>query len=380
MLVARIARPPIGLHPLQQVIDLDVGIAVVAVLDLAALAEQRVRLVEEQDRAAVLGRVEQPAQILLGLADIFADHRGEIDAVEIAGARWLASTSAAIVLPVPLSPANSALMPRPRLIFSLESPVLIDAAALRDLIGDLVQQLPLGVGGSTISSHVALGSMRWASVSRRGRVRASDASHAASGRARPNRWCRQRYPRAKRPDVPIFRSNCPASAAGHSPACPPDAGAQAARCSADVGFPTSAEIARKPRRGLARVQMTARSPREQTRDGARLRRVRPGARRHRFRYRARPGVAGSARATAARSFRDPPAWSGSSAPHPIGCEPERAAYETGDRAFAYGVAADELDRRRLLVRVHAPVDARWSPAHRPATAAASIRPPPPRSA
>ena len=37
------------LHALQQVADLDVGEAVVRVLDLGALAEQRVRLVEEQD-------------------------------------------------------------------------------------------------------------------------------------------------------------------------------------------------------------------------------------------------------------------------------------------------------------------------------------------
>ncbi len=40
MLVVRIARPAIGLHPLQQIADLDIGVAVVAVLDLAALAEQ----------------------------------------------------------------------------------------------------------------------------------------------------------------------------------------------------------------------------------------------------------------------------------------------------------------------------------------------------
>ena len=42
----------VGLHPLQQVADLDVRVAVVAVLDLAALAEERVGLVEEQDGAA----------------------------------------------------------------------------------------------------------------------------------------------------------------------------------------------------------------------------------------------------------------------------------------------------------------------------------------
>ena len=50
----------IGLHPLEQVADLDVRVAIVAVADLGALAEQRVRLVEQEDRAAALGRVEQP--------------------------------------------------------------------------------------------------------------------------------------------------------------------------------------------------------------------------------------------------------------------------------------------------------------------------------
>ncbi len=54
-----------------------------AVLDLAALAEERVGLVEEEDRAAILGGIEEAAQVLLRLADIFADHRREVDAVEI---------------------------------------------------------------------------------------------------------------------------------------------------------------------------------------------------------------------------------------------------------------------------------------------------------
>ena len=51
-------EPAVGLHPLQQVGDLEVRVAVVAVLHLAALAEQRVGLVEQQHRAARLGGVE----------------------------------------------------------------------------------------------------------------------------------------------------------------------------------------------------------------------------------------------------------------------------------------------------------------------------------
>ena len=52
-LVARIATPVVLLHPLQQVGDLDVGVAVVGVAHLGALAEQRVGLVEEQDGVGV---------------------------------------------------------------------------------------------------------------------------------------------------------------------------------------------------------------------------------------------------------------------------------------------------------------------------------------
>ena len=73
----------IGFHPLQQIADLDVGVTVVAVLDLAAFAEQRVGLVEEQDGAAVFRGVEDAPQVLFGLADVLADHLAEIDAIEI---------------------------------------------------------------------------------------------------------------------------------------------------------------------------------------------------------------------------------------------------------------------------------------------------------
>ena len=48
-------RAGVGLHALQQVGDLDVGVAVVGVRDLGALAEQRVGLVEEEDRVGAVG-------------------------------------------------------------------------------------------------------------------------------------------------------------------------------------------------------------------------------------------------------------------------------------------------------------------------------------
>ena len=56
------SQTPVGLHALQQVVDFDVGVAVVAVLDFAALAEQRVGFIEEQHDSAHVGSVEQPAK------------------------------------------------------------------------------------------------------------------------------------------------------------------------------------------------------------------------------------------------------------------------------------------------------------------------------
>ena len=104
----------IRLHPLEQVTDFDIRIAIMAVLNLATLAKQRIGFVEQQDRATRLGGVEDAPQILLRLTDVFADDRREIDAIQRSRCNSFASTSAAIVLPVPLAPANSALIPRPR--------------------------------------------------------------------------------------------------------------------------------------------------------------------------------------------------------------------------------------------------------------------------
>ena len=101
------------LHALEQVVHLDVGESVVGVADLRAPAEQRVGLVKEQENRCPLALGEHGAQVLLGLADVFVDHPGEVDAEQVepqvAGQDW-----AAIVLPVPLGPANSAVTPCPR--------------------------------------------------------------------------------------------------------------------------------------------------------------------------------------------------------------------------------------------------------------------------
>ena len=64
------------LHPLEQVVDLDVGEAVVGVIDLHPPPEQSVRLVEEQHHRCSLAGVEHLAQMLLGLADVLIDDAG----------------------------------------------------------------------------------------------------------------------------------------------------------------------------------------------------------------------------------------------------------------------------------------------------------------
>ncbi len=76
-------KATIPLHPLEQVAHLHIGIAIVAVAHLAARAEQRIGLVEQQHGTARLAGVEHGAQPLLGLADIFAHHPAEVDQVEV---------------------------------------------------------------------------------------------------------------------------------------------------------------------------------------------------------------------------------------------------------------------------------------------------------
>jgi hypothetical protein len=62
------------LDPLEPVIHLDVRVAVVAVLHLATVPEQRVRFLEEEDRPAPFGSVERLAQVRFTFADVLADN------------------------------------------------------------------------------------------------------------------------------------------------------------------------------------------------------------------------------------------------------------------------------------------------------------------
>jgi hypothetical protein len=59
------AAVSLGRHALEHEARFDVRVPVVAVLRLAALAEQRVGLVEEQHRTALLGCIEDTPQVFL---------------------------------------------------------------------------------------------------------------------------------------------------------------------------------------------------------------------------------------------------------------------------------------------------------------------------
>ncbi len=55
---------------------------VMRVFDLGTFAEQRIGLIKKQQILTHLGFMENRTEMFLGLADIFADHAGEIDLIE----------------------------------------------------------------------------------------------------------------------------------------------------------------------------------------------------------------------------------------------------------------------------------------------------------
>jgi hypothetical protein len=72
----------IGLDPLAEIVDFHVGVSVMAVL-LWRRFPNRVGLVEQEDGTALLRRVEQAAEPLLGLVEVFAANGPQIDPVQI---------------------------------------------------------------------------------------------------------------------------------------------------------------------------------------------------------------------------------------------------------------------------------------------------------
>src|SRR5207253_11322607 len=73
----------IFLASLQEIIDFNIGIAVVAIFHLSAFAKKSTRLIKKQDRTTILRRIEDAAEILLGLSNSFRDDGIQIDPVQV---------------------------------------------------------------------------------------------------------------------------------------------------------------------------------------------------------------------------------------------------------------------------------------------------------
>jgi hypothetical protein len=76
--------PGVRLHPLQQVVHLEVGVAIVdGLAPRVRLPNSASASSNSKHRVAGLGGVEQLAEVLLGLADPLAHHLREIDLVQV---------------------------------------------------------------------------------------------------------------------------------------------------------------------------------------------------------------------------------------------------------------------------------------------------------
>ena len=90
---------------LQKVVDLHIRIAIVAVFHFAALAEQRVSLIEEQNRLAARRCFEDRRQVLL-VSPMYLLTSALVSTRITFTPSSRASISAAMVLPAPLGPVN----------------------------------------------------------------------------------------------------------------------------------------------------------------------------------------------------------------------------------------------------------------------------------
>ena len=72
------------LHPLQEIAELLVGVAIMRVLDVGALTEERVGFVEKENPVAVAGQVKERGEVLFRVANILRNHGAEVHAVDVA--------------------------------------------------------------------------------------------------------------------------------------------------------------------------------------------------------------------------------------------------------------------------------------------------------
>ena len=288
-------------------------------------------------------------------------------------------TSAAMVLPVPLSPANSALMPSPRFILLAQTPTRRRPCCAAG---------PARRSGATIPSVPPAGQSRRSSPSARceqrahrasaARVRAQ-ASHMRSSGNAPSRP--RSTPAAIAAMSAMLRLNWPASAAGPSVSADPEARCQAARCSSSVGLTTSTETESRTRRvhnsrtasntsplDLARKRQTAAAcGSDATRSPA-------------HRGRARAAATGSRVAIVGRAAPDRPFGPAARRPSGGTAAAASARRHRARSSACPGVATQQLNHRepRDLRRRHGAMTCWQSSCCEGGSSAATHRPPSPR--
>ena len=70
-------------QPLQEIIGLQVGVAVVGVAYICSIGHQGIALIEQQHHVQLFGAREHLVQVAFGLADVFIDHRCQVHTVEV---------------------------------------------------------------------------------------------------------------------------------------------------------------------------------------------------------------------------------------------------------------------------------------------------------
>src|SRR5262249_18355232 len=101
--------------------------------------------VKEEDNTTILGGIEQSAQVFFGFPDIFADDRGEIDAVEIE-AKVISEHLGGHRLAGATLPGKERADAETSAHLFAKSPSIVHFAALPHLVSDLVQQAGFGCG------------------------------------------------------------------------------------------------------------------------------------------------------------------------------------------------------------------------------------------
>ena len=108
------------------------------VLDLAAFAEHRVGLVEEEDRVGVARLLEDAGEVLLRLADVLRDQAGKVDLVDVQAEVVGDDLRRHGLAGAGLAGEQGGDAPAQRRLLR-QTPVLVDHVLVENLVGDLPQ-------------------------------------------------------------------------------------------------------------------------------------------------------------------------------------------------------------------------------------------------